>query len=119
MNVNKVEEERGIEAKDPPAVQMKPATEPVKKKRKRSELMFKKQEGQTLVKKPGDLDGSMFVMADLKDCAVFILDHTSTMTIDRCENCTFIIGPVKQSFFIRDNTKNCKVIVSCGQFRCR
>ena len=40
------------------------------------------------------------------------------MTIDRCENTTFIIGPVKQSIFFR-NCKNCRIHVACSQFRCR
>ena len=60
----------------------------------------------------------MFKINDLKNCVVLILDHTSQMTIDRCEDCTFILGPIKNSIFVRDS-QNCQITVSCGQFRCR
>ena len=70
-------------------------------------------DGETLVKKPGDLEGSMFKINDLKNCNVFIFDHTSQMTIDRCEDCIFVIGPVKNAIFIRDS-KRCQFTVACG-----
>ena len=71
---------------------MAPAA-PVKKKRSRAELMFKKKTGETLVKRPGSLEGSQFVIADLTKCNVFIFDHLSQITIDRCTDCIFVIGP--------------------------
>ena len=40
------------------------------------------------------------------------------MTVDRCSNTTFFIGPVKGSIFLRD-CDNCAVSVACSQFRCR
>ena len=101
-----------------PADDKKPDQPPAKKKRKRADLIFAKQEGATLVKKPGDLEGSMFKINDLKNCKVFVFDHTSQMTIDRCEDCVFVLGPIKASLFVRDS-KNCDITVSCGQFRCR
>ena len=94
------------------------AADPVKRKRKRAELIFQKEEGKTLIKLPGDLEGSMFKINDLKNCTVLVMDHTSQMTIDRCEGCTFILGPIKAALFARDS-KNCEFTVSCGQFRCR
>lgn len=100
--------EAKVEVKAP-----EPVAPPVKRKRKRAELIFQKLEGQTLVKKPGDLEGSMFKINDLKNCIVLVLDHTSQITVDRCEDCTFVFGPIKSSLFIRDS-KNCQVTVSCG-----
>lgn len=64
------------------------------------------------------VDGRQFKMADLKDCTVYLLDHTSQITVDRCEDTNFFIGPVKGSIFFRD-CKNCKISVACNQFRCR
>lgn len=89
-----------------------------KKKRSRAELIFAKKTGETLIKKPGMLDGSAFKINDLHDCNVFIFDHTAQITIDRCTNCIFVIGPIKSSIFVRDSSV-CQITVAVGQFRCR
>ena len=34
------------------------------------------------------------------------------ITIDKCKNCTFVIGPIKGSIFLRD-CENCIVHVAC------
>lgn len=80
--------------------------------------MFKKEDGKTLSKKPGDINGMQFKIADLENCTVFLMDHLAEITIDRCKNTKFYIGPVKSSLFIRD-CENCEVTISCSQFRCR
>ena len=80
--------------------------------------MFNSMSNQILVKKPGDIDGISFSIKDLDYCTVLLLDHTAQITIDRCKNTTFYIGPIKASIFVR-NCENCKIIVSCSQFRCR
>ena len=89
-----------------------------KKKLNREDFTFKNKQGETLVKKPGDINGIQFMIKDLKDCVVQLLDHTGQIQVDRCEGCTFFIGPIKSSLFIRD-CKNCNVHVACSQFRCR
>ena len=38
---------------------------------------FKDLDGHTLIKRPGELDGGSFFIKDLKNCAVYILDHTA------------------------------------------
>ena len=58
------------------------------------------------------------MIKDLDDCTVVLLDHIAQLTIDRCKNCRFFIGPIKASIFVRD-CSDCDVVVSCGQFRCR
>lgn len=80
--------------------------------------MFKAQSDQTLIKMPGDINGIDFMIKDLKNCVVVILDHTAQITVDRCENTKFYIGPIKASIFFRD-CKNCEITVCCSQFRCR
>lgn len=80
--------------------------------------MFKSKQNEVLVKKPGDINGIDFMIKDLHDCTVHILDYTAQIQIDKCERTTFIIGPIKGSVFIRD-CKDCKVSVACSQFRCR
>ena len=84
------------------------------KKLTRADLTFKGITGQhDLIKVPGFLDGSAFKMADLKDCTVCIFDHTAQITVDRCENVNFFVGPVKGSIFFRD-CKNCNISVACN-----
>lgn len=71
-----------------------------------------------LVKVPGDINGIDFMIKDLENCTVMLLDHTAQIQVDRCKNTKFFIGPVKASLFIR-NCDSCEVTVCCSQFRCR
>ena len=48
-----------------------------------------------LVKMPGDVNGIDFKIKDLENCTVMILDHIAQITIDKCKNTKFFIGPVK------------------------
>jgi protein XRP2 len=80
--------------------------------------MFRDKKGEVLVKKPGDINGLEFMIKDLEDCTVVLLDNIAQLTVDRCKNTRLFIGPVKGSIFVR-NCSDCHVIVSCGQFRCR
>jgi protein XRP2 len=58
------------------------------------------------------------MIKDLDNCIVFLLDHTAQVTVDRCKNTKFYIGPIKASVFFR-NCKDCEITVCCSQFRCR
>ena len=80
--------------------------------------MFRDKDGETLIKKPGDINGIDFMIKDLKNCTVILLDHTAQIQIDRVEDCTFYIAPIKASIFVR-NSKNCKFTIATSQFRCR
>jgi len=81
-------------------------------------FIIKQRTGETLVKKPGSLNGYDFIIELLTDCDVFILDHTEQVQIDNCTNCRIFIGPVAGSAFIRD-CKDCKIQVACRQLRLR
>ena len=67
---------------------------------------------------PGDINGIDFMIKDLENCTVMLLDHTAQITVDRCKNTKFYIGPIKASIFFRD-CSDCEITVSCSQFRCR
>lgn len=58
------------------------------------------------------------MIKDLEACTVILLDHSAQITVDRCHNTKFYIGPIKASIFFRD-CSNCEITVSCSQFRCR
>ena len=97
----------------PPAAPPVIATISKKKKLKREDIMFCKRQNETLIKKPGDVNGSDFKIADLDNCVVFLLDHTAQIMMDRCKNTKFYIGPVKSSIFVR-NCTNCEITVACS-----
>jgi hypothetical protein len=52
----------------------------------------------------------------LQESRIYLMDSSSTVTIDECNNCDIYIGPVQGSVFIR-NSRNCRVVVACQQFR--
>lgn len=75
-------------------------------------------EGQQLGKMAGDINGQGFKCERLKNCDVYLFDHTAQITVDKCEGCTFFFGPVKASVFVRD-CKDCNFVVACQQLRTR
>lgn len=72
--------------------------------------------GETLVRNPGQIRGYDFVIDNLSQCVVYLLDYSAQITIDDCTDCTFYIGPVEGSVFFRD-CANCRISVSVAQFR--
>ena len=53
---------------------------PARKKLSRAELMFKDKTGETLIKKPGVVDGRAFIIKGLEDCKVYMYDHTAQVS---------------------------------------
>ena len=47
------------------------------KKLNRFDYIFQNKKGETLIKKPGDINGIDFYMANLENCEVFLMDHTA------------------------------------------
>eukprot|EP00794_Sanderia_malayensis_P016895 gene16895-18601_t len=76
------------------------------------------EDGATKFKLPGSIDGQQFIIKNCKNTQVFLFDHSATITVDDCENCKFVFGPIKGSVFFR-NCKSCQSIVACQQFRSR
>lgn len=68
--------------------------------------------GETLIKEPGSINGGEFYLDTLIDCTVYLLDNTALVYVDDCKNCTFHIGPVSGSCFLR-TSENCTVYVVC------
>ena len=53
-------------------------TTPVKKpKLNKADFQFISKKDETLMKKPGDINGIQFRIKDLHNCTVYILDHTA------------------------------------------
>jgi protein XRP2 len=47
-----------------------------------TQFQFKNKSNEELIKKPGDLNGYDFMICDLQNCDVFILDHLAQVLID-------------------------------------
>lgn len=80
------------------------------------DYMFTQLSGETCIKEPGSINGYDFVIEDLDNCTVYLLDHMAQLTADACKNCVLHIGPVEGSVFLRD-CSDCIVTAACGQFR--
>lgn len=48
-----------------------------KKKLNKADFMFKGRKNEVLVKKPGDINGIDFMIKDLENCTIILLDHTA------------------------------------------
>lgn len=74
--------------------------------------------GETVVKTPGSINGESFVLKNLEDCSVFILDYSSEVEVTNCSNCQIFVGPVDGPA-IFDGVRNCSVAVACQQFQAK
>jgi hypothetical protein len=64
--------------KEEPSKEEKQEAQPVvakKKKLNKADFMFRDQKEAFLVKMPGDINGLEFMIKDLEDCTVVLLDH--------------------------------------------
>jgi hypothetical protein len=73
---------------------------------------------QKILRRPGQIDGQQFIVENLHGCTVHCLDHCAQVTIDKCTDCTFVIGPCADSIFARDCT-GCDFGAVCQQWRTR
>jgi protein XRP2 len=71
-----------------------------------------------LIKKPGDIDGQVFDIAECENCTLVILDTCEQVQIDQVKNCKIFIGACTSSIFIR-NCTDCIFYTCCRQLRLR
>lgn len=74
--------------------------------------------GESVLKRPGSVNGESFVIKNLEDCSVYLLDYTSEVEVSNCVNCSIFIGPVDGPA-IFDNCTGCKVAVASQQFQAK
>lgn len=85
----------------------------------REDFLFSRVAGpKVLVKEPGTVNGQQFLIEEVSDCDIFVLDHCTSVQIDACTNCRIVIGPCTGSLFIRE-CNNCTVVCAVQQFRSR
>eukprot|EP00161_Ancyromonas_sigmoides_P005194 TRINITY_DN15509_c1_g1_i1.p1 TRINITY_DN15509_c1_g1~~TRINITY_DN15509_c1_g1_i1.p1 ORF type:complete len:301 (-),score=123.74 TRINITY_DN15509_c1_g1_i1:75-950(-) len=74
--------------------------------------------GAVLVKPPGSINGQQFIIEDLTQCEVRVLDRSDCTQVDHCVDSEITLGPVDGSLFARD-CKGCTFHVAARQFRMR
>lgn len=75
-------------------------------------------EEEPLIKKPGEIDGQMFDIADCSGVTIVLMDHCEQVQIDQVKNSRIFIGACTSSIFIR-NCENCVFYTCCRQLRLR
>jgi len=66
----------------------------------------------------GQINGHQFNALQLTRCQVSILDHCSSIMIEKCQDCDFVLSAVSETIFARECI-NCRFIMVCCQFKCR
>jgi len=66
---------KAVEVKSAAPAKVVPQKIGAKKKLNKADFMFKDRKGEVLIKKPGDINGIDFMIRDLEDCTVVLLDH--------------------------------------------
>ena len=84
----------------------------------RSKYIIENQQDQTIYKHFSEVSGANFKIRRNKNCTIYVLDNSSGMFIDDCENCKIITGPIDGSIMIR-TTKNCSISLIARQVRFR
>ncbi|KAI3430748.1 hypothetical protein D9Q98_009160 [Chlorella vulgaris] len=78
--------------------------------------VFADKKGETLVSAPGSINGEGFVIKNLEECSVFILDYSSEVEVTNCTNCQIFVGPVDGPVLFQD-CSNCQVAAACHLFK--
>lgn len=61
----------------------------------RSLLIISDQEGGVVGRLPGQLNGRQFRIKNCRSTTILVLDHTDTITVEKCTDCQVFIGPTK------------------------
>ena len=80
------------------------------------DCIIENQEKANITKHYTEINGINVKIRKNKKCNIYILDRSSGMFIDECENCKIIIGPIEGYIMVR-NSKNCDISVIARQVR--
>eukprot|EP00762_Andalucia_godoyi_P008371 ANDGO_07355.mRNA.1 Protein FAM188A homolog len=89
-----------------------------KKQLRREDFLCMRKRSETIMRRDGDIAGQQFVIDDVEDCRICLLDYSAQISVDFAKNCEIIIGPCEGSVFLRD-CENCTFAIATRQFRCR
>jgi len=77
---------------------------------------FKGHEGDTLRKPPGSVNGQEFHLEDLEECTVEVLDVLDRAVVANLKNCNVFLGPTQNTVFIR-KCEDCSFTVAAKEIR--
>lgn len=83
-----------------------------------ADFMLQKLKGQTIVREPGSIRGQQFIIEECEDCVILLMDHSATVSIDDCKNCSIFVGPCESSVFVRTSS-HLKLVIAAQQLRTR
>mmetsp|Transcript_12154 Transcript_12154/g.22530 ORF Transcript_12154/g.22530 Transcript_12154/m.22530 type:complete len:381 (+) Transcript_12154:87-1229(+) len=113
-----------VQSAPPPTKKMKFGRSPTKHNfgkdvnLKKEDYIYSKKGKEVLLKSPRDLNGQQFIVEECEGTDMFLIDHMGMLTVDYCQDCRIVAGPVASSVFIR-NCENCVVVIACQQLRLR
>ncbi len=64
----------------------------------RSLLIVSKQEGGVVTRLPGTMSGKQFIVQECTGATILVLDHTETVTIDKCIDCHIMVAPCRTRY---------------------
>lgn len=79
--------------------------------------MFVGASGQELTKLPGQVNGNSFKISYLSKCTAWILDFSSGMLVDSCDESQIYLGPVSGTVQLRE-LEDCAISVASKELKC-
>lgn len=74
--------------------------------------------GLFIVRKPGEIDGNYWHIEQCRYSQIYGHDWSKKVVVDRCFNCTIVIGPVEDLCEL-DICKDSKIVVFANQLKIR
>ncbi len=60
------------------------------------------QNGCQIVKRPGEVNGQQFIIRNCSNSKIYIFDYCSQVTIDDCNDCLIVLGPVQGRYLLHN-----------------
>eukprot|EP00826_Nyctotherus_ovalis_P043608 TRINITY_DN460_c0_g1_i8.p1 TRINITY_DN460_c0_g1~~TRINITY_DN460_c0_g1_i8.p1 ORF type:complete len:103 (-),score=33.46 TRINITY_DN460_c0_g1_i8:137-445(-) len=86
-------------------------------KGKKRDFVFVDASEQELTKFPGQVNGNAFKISYLSKCTAWLLDHSSAVLVDSCDESQLYLGPVSGTVQLQD-LEDCAISAACKQLKC-
>jgi len=86
-------------------------------KTKRRDFIFMNATEQELIKLPGQINGNLFKISHLSKCTAWLLDFSSSIVVDTCEESQLYLGPVSGTVQLQE-LEDCAISVACKELKC-
>lgn len=93
-----------------------PGSDKPGKGRKR-DFVFLNANDQELTKLPGQVNGNSFKISFLSKCTVWLLDYSSGILVDSCDESQLYLGPISGTVQLQE-LEDCAISVACKELKC-